>query len=353
MRASPVDVLLVFLVGLAASSLITSEPSLALSFLITPFTYFVAGYTLGRIATARLGAEFIYRTIAILFTAVAVVAIVEFLGGVNVFLLLRIDGPLFEAWGQVQERGGFARAEGAFGHSIALGSCLALAVPLTLATSFRFPIRLAMVITMLGATVLTFSRIGMICGALGVVLSALLLRDRLSRRQRGTLLVGTVALAVAMLPLVVAVFTEAGEEAEASASYRGDLLTLLSRANLVGFSDVVTRSTSGTLLFGGFRSIDSQLVLTGMTTGLLALAAVAIAVVAAVILCLRGRAQPATIAIIAHLPGIATVALITQYSVMLWLVIGIAATTQLLARPHTSLSFPPLTAPLRLHTLGD
>ncbi len=351
-RLSAVDGLLAFLLTLAASSLLTSEPTLAMSFLITPFTYFVAGYALGRIATARLGAEFVYRAIAILFTVVALLVIIEFFSGFNPFIGLHTDSALFAQWGDIQQRGGYARAEGAFGHSIALGSSLALAVPLTLASSLRFPLRLAMTITMLAATVVTFSRIGIICAFLGVLLAAVLLRGQLSTVHRAGLVVGGGVIALAMLPLVTAVFTDAGEEAQASAAYRGDLFPLVSQANLVGFSDVVSRSTDGSLRFGGFRSIDSQLVLTGMTTGLLALVAVAIAVAIAITLCLRRRAEPATIAIVAQLPALATVALITQYSVMLWLVIGIAATTQLAARARV-VSFPYLTDPVLTPTPGD
>lgn len=364
MRASPVDALLVFLVVVATSSFLTSDPVLALSFLVTPFAYFVSGYLVGRIATARIGAETVYRVVAIVFTLVAVLALVEFVTGVNLFIALRIDNSLFSEWGDIQSRGGYDRAEGAFGHSIALGSSLALAVPLALAARFPFAVRLGMVSLMLAATVVTFSRIGIICAFFGVALCALLLREQLSRLQRGLIVVGGSVIAVLLLPLVVAVFTEAGDEAVNSASYRGDLFPLLASANLVGFSDSVHRSPSGSLTFGSFVSIDSQLVLTGLTSGLLALAAVAVAVTVAIILCLRGRAQPATVAVVAQLPALATVALITQYSVMLWLIVGVAATSQSLLRAAPgavpavapSAVLAPLrlrTAPIRLQTSGD
>ena len=67
----------------------------------------------------------------------------------------------------------------------------------------------------------------------------------------------------------------------------------------------------------------------------LALIAAGVAIVVAIILVLRGKAQPATIAIVAQVPALATVALITQYSIMLWIVIGFAATSQLALRPLT------------------
>ena len=334
-RFSLVDALLIFLVVLAASSLITSDTSLALSFLVTPFMYFVGGYLFGRVASARVGVDFVYRVVAIVFSIVAVLAIIEFVTGFNPFIGLKVNNSLFSAWGTLQERGGQLRAEGAFGHSIALGASLALAIPLTLSTGFRFAIRIGMVALMSVATVFTFSRIGIISAFLGIALCALFLRDRLTPRQRGVLLGGGLAVALVMLPFVTTVFGEAGDEAANSADYRGDLVPLLLDANLVGFSDLVHHSPTGALSFGDFQSIDSQLVLTGLTNGLLALIAAGIALTVASVLVLRGRAQPATIAIVAQIPALATVALITQYSIMLWIVIGFAATSQLALRPIT------------------
>jgi len=331
-RPSPIDAVLVGLIVLAASSFITSDPVLALSFLVTPFTYFVSGYALGRIATARLGVDVVYRTVAVLFTIVAALAILEFATGVNPFVGLKVDNALFQEWGDIQLRGGLARAETAFGHSIALGASLALAIPLTIAARFPFALRLGMVGLMLAATVLTFSRIGIICAFLGLALSAIFLRDRLRGRERAGILIGGGALAALLLPLVTDVFAVAGTEATNSANYRSDLFSLLSQTNLVGFSDSVHRSPSGKLTFGQFVSIDSQFVLTSVTTGSLALVIVGVALVAAILLLLRRRAEPATIAVIAQIPALATVALITQYAVLLWLVVGIAATSQSLLR---------------------
>ena len=334
-RFSLVDALLIFLVVLAASSLITSDTTLALSFLVTPFMYFVGGYLFGRVASARVGVGFVYRVVAIVFSIVAVLTIIEFVTGFNPFIELRVNNSLFSAWGSLQERGGQMRAEGAFGHSIALGASLALAIPLTLSTDFRFAIRLGMVGLMSIATVFTFSRIGIISAFLGIALCALFLRESLKPRERAVLLGGGLAVALVMLPFVTTVFGEAGDEAANSADYRGDLIPLLFDANLVGFSDLVHHSPTGALSFGDFQSIDSQLVLTGLTNGLLALIAAGVAIVVAITLVLRGKAQPATVAIVAQVPALATVALITQYSIMLWIVIGFAATSQLALRPLT------------------
>ena len=331
-RPSPADAMLGLLVLLALVSFLTDDPTLALTFLVTPFAYFVAGYALGRMATVRLGLPQIHRIVAFAFTVVAALALVEYLTGWNPFVLLRVDGSQFAEWGTIQERGGLARAEGAFGHSIALGASLAMAIPLTIASTIRFPIRAGMVVLMLAATVVTFSRIGIISAAIGVVLTALFLREGLERRQRAVLLGGMLVVALAALPLVSSVFSSAGDEAADSAGYRGDLLPLIAQANLVGFSDLVQRSASGQLSFGPFRSIDSQFVLTALSSGLIALAIVLLALLVAVVLCIRRRATAATIALVAQIPALATVALITQYSIVLWFVVGIAATVQIAMR---------------------
>ena len=73
-----------------------------------------------------------------IFTIVAVLAILEFVTGTNLFITyLPNTTSLFDIWGTLQPRGGVIRAEGAFGHSIALGASLGIAVSLTLGSSFR------------------------------------------------------------------------------------------------------------------------------------------------------------------------------------------------------------------------
>jgi hypothetical protein len=186
-----------------------------------------------------------------------------------------------------------------------------------------------MVLTMLVATVYTFSRIGMICALLGVALSVLFMRDAISRRARIILTSGVLIVSAVLFPLVSAVFDDAGAEASDSANYRGDLTSLFGTMNLVGVASSAQKNSAGSLYFGNFRSIDSQLILTGLTNGLIVLIAVLVALAFGVLLVLRGKASPATIALVAQIPAFATVALITQYSIFVWFVAGLAATTQL------------------------
>lgn len=331
-----VDGLVGLLVVVGFAALLTGNAGIALSFLFTLAAYFSVGYVLGRSAPARLDLRWLYGAIGVTFTVVAILAIIEFATRWNIFVNLPVNNSAYLTWGQLQERGGVLRAEGAFGHSIALGSSLAIAVPLTLASRFRFPIRGVMVLVMLLATVLTFSRIGMIGALLGLVLSVLFLREAFPERGRIALATAVTVASLGLFPIVATVFNDAGTEASGSAAYRGDLLSLLGDMNLIGLSDSARRTADGQVYFGNFRSIDSQLILTGLSSGTLVLAMVLIALAAAVVLVLRRRASAATIAVVAQIPALATVALITQYAILVWFVIGLAVASQLTAGGHAS-----------------
>ena len=60
-----------------------------------------------------------------------------------------------------------------------------------------------------------------------------------------------------------------------------------------------------------------------------------------------GRASAATLAVAAQIPSLVTVALITQYSVFLWFVVGVAVATQVGADALT-MTVPVRSAPCML-----
>jgi hypothetical protein len=324
-RLSGVDLVVVFLGTLVVFSLFAGNLAVALAFVLTAVTYFVSGFLLGRLAPARVGMDWVYRLVSVVFTAVAVFAIVEFVTGWNPFVGLATGNPLFAQWGQLQERGGIVRAEASFGHSIALGSSLAMAIPLTIASTFPGLARFAMVATMIAGTVLTFSRTAIIGAGIGLLLCVLFLPGLARVRTRVALVAAAAVTTVALLPLVFTVFDDAGTEASGSAAYRLDIIALVAHMNAVGLSDVVRRAPTGELYFENFQSIDSQLILTGITSGFLAVGVVVLALVYAVVLVVTGRAQAPTIALVAQIPALATVALITQYATVLWFVVGLTA----------------------------
>ena len=327
----PADVFLLILLVLGVAGLFGANASIAYATLITTVSYFAVGYIVGRLVALRVGAGWLNAAIAVAFTIVGALAVIEFVTRFNPFLLIHASNGLYSAWGTIQVRGGVPRAEAAFGHSIALGSSLALAIPFALAAPFRFWLRLSMVAVMMAGCVVSFSRTAMLCAAIALLLSVFFSRDLSVRARTVTLSVLAVAAAAAS-PLVLSVFDDAGTEATGSADYRGDLLSLLNSMNPIGVADSAQRDSTGTLHFAHFVSIDSQLVLTGLTNGILALILACVALIGAVWVVLRGRATPATIAVVAQIPALATVALITQYSILLFAVAGIAASSQWLSR---------------------
>jgi hypothetical protein len=182
----------------------------------------LGAYLLGRTIADRTGYEWCLGVIAVVFTIVAVLAVVEYLSGWNPFLLVPGSGTRHETWAAIQERGGVSRSEGAFGHSIALGAALSMAVPMTLGSSFRLTTRVLMIVVMVSGVVVTFSRIGLITTVLGIVLSIVALREQMTRRLRLVLAGSVVAVGLAVIPLLNRVFASAGDEASRSAAYRGD-----------------------------------------------------------------------------------------------------------------------------------
>jgi hypothetical protein len=296
----------------------------------------------------------VHGAIAVAFTVVSVFALVEFVTHWNPFVLVPGSDSLHATWAPIQDRGGRARAEGAFGHSIALGACLAMAVPITLTSPFRTWLRMAMAVLMLGASVVTFSRIGLVTAVLGVVLAVLFLRSGLPARVRAAVVGGLVVVAAASASLVSEVFTAAGTEAADSAGYRLSLLNLVHDLVPFGYSSGAYRLASGQLVLanipsadGILHSIDNALLLFGLTYGWVPMVVVLAGLLAAVGCVLVRWVTAPTIALVAQIPAFATVALITQYSTVTWFVAGLAVFSQSVLReqkypPETGDAAPPV-----------
>ena len=144
-------------------------------------------------------------------------------------------------------------------------------------------------------------------------------------------MVGVLVVAVAAaLPLLEQVFTTAGSEATNSAAYRGGLLTTVDSMNWFGVASSYQRTPAGDVYFDGFKSIDSALIFAGLNLGLAAMVVGVLALAGGILVVLTRRATPATIAVVAQIPALTSVALITQYASFFWFTVGMAATSQLL-----------------------
>jgi hypothetical protein len=307
-----------------------------------------AAFLAGRLVGYRLPLSWVFGVMTVAFSLVAALALVEFLTGWNPFLHIPGDSGLRAVWAVVQDRGGRPRAEGAFGHSIALGACLALAVPIALAAPFRTGVRVAAVVLMLAACVVTFSRIGLVTGVAGAVLAVLFLHRELPRRLRIAATAGLVVVAAGCASLVSEVFSAAGSEASNSADYRLELLTLVPSLRPFGWASTAYELSDGQVVLanvptsdGLLHSIDNALLLVGLSYGWVPMTIVLVGLLFAVGCLFSGRVTAPTLALVAQLPAFATVALITQYSTFTWFVAGLAVFSQSVApRPRERGALP-------------
>lgn len=289
-------------------------------------------YVWGRVVLARVDAGWLHACIAVAATAAAVLGIIEFATGFNPFVLVATPNAGWRIWHELQPRGGFIRAEGAFGHSIAFASSLAMSSVFVLVTRWPVWVRLACLSVVITAVGMSFSRIGLITLAVTLVLAIMLLGRWIARSMRVAVAILLVVAAAITLPLLGNVFTEAGEEAGGSAEYRSDLVTLIRDMSALGITASWTVLPSGETYYGSFQSIDSELVLTGLRFGILPVLALVVALIGCILSLVRGRATPAAIAVAAQIPAFAAVALITQYGYLVWFLAGVAVTSYKLER---------------------
>ena len=317
---SPIDSIMVVLAVTIALAVVVGGSTWG--HVVETLTMWLLPYVWGRLILARVSADWIAACLAVVAVAAALLAIVEFVTAQNIFH--SIPGASSSVWGTEQIRAGLPRSEGAFGHSIALGGALAISSAFVLTVTWRPWIRLsAWTIIAVGAA-LTFSRIGLVGLVITVLLSVIFLGRSLGRAVRiGVTAVVAVA-AIAGLPLLLRVFGDAGAEAEGSAEYRVNLVSLIDSMAVIGISPDREVLATGEDYYGGFRSIDSALILIGLRFGAVPMAILILLLVLAVLSVVRGRGSPAAVALVAQVPAFATVALITQYSAFVWFAAGLA-----------------------------
>lgn len=320
-KPNRVDLLLwiVVAVGLVAVTLGGSSQG---SWLIT-ITHWVIGYLVGKVLAAQAGLAYTYKAITVILAIVGALAVIEGILGWHPFTGLAASNNAYDTWARIQERGGLARSEWAFGHSLALGGALALGLAFAVRSDMkRFQKTLACVCLAAGIAS-TFSRAALIAGALTLILS--LLSSKTIRGVHKLFLLAVSASALwATVALLAPVFEAAGDEAGGSVEYRlravAQLLGTFAPAGIAGSADI---GESGTT-FGGFNSIDNALLGVALDLGWVVAGALLLGVVVLAWRFLGGKSTPAEVALLGQLPMLASVAFITQYQVLVWFVAGIA-----------------------------
>lgn len=282
-------------------------------------------YAVGRFACTQQSLAQIATILVTLLTIVALLALLEFATEFNPWLEFTSNSSsLFEVWGPQQYRGSFVRAEGSFGHSIALGLSLAIGIILSAATNLPTWRKLTTIGILSLTLVLTFSRTAFVVAGLGVLLLILFAGKRVSHQLR----VGLGVMLLTAIPFGLlatqAAFAENSDESTDAALYRFWLLDLLPGLKPVGISDMVYRTTDGTTTIGAYQSIDSAAMLYALTNGWIPALILTLALVGAAFRLITRGGDAALIAIVALIPAFFTVALITQYAHLVWFLAGVA-----------------------------
>ncbi|WP_114560915.1 hypothetical protein [Desertihabitans aurantiacus] len=327
LRIYPVDVVVAFFFIACVAPVAVGGGSRSTVF--GAIALWLVAYLIGRLAPGVVRPDRIQAAMTVVFAVAGGLAVIEFVAGWHPYADLGWGNGLQAKWSNIQERGGVARSEWAFGHSIALGATLASIIPLAAtAQRLRLALRVTLVALLAAGVLVSVSRVSMVCAGVGVAL-VLLFGTRLADRAMRTALVVMALLSVAAAaPFVTGILSEAGDEATGSAAYRGRLTDLLSSFAPLGLSPGLQVAPDGTVYFQGFQSIDSQLIFTGLTYGSFALVLGVVLLAAAVLLTLAQRATPATLSVVAQIPVLAVVALITQYAMWFWFLAGLAVATQ-------------------------
>lgn len=297
----------------------------SLSDSVTALSSWALPYAFGRVVLGRVSTDLVVTVLSIAAVAAAALAVLEFLTSFNPFVLIPGDGAAYRDFSPLQARGGIVRAEGAFGHSIALGAVLAMSSAFVVATRWRTVPKVIAIGLIVAATVMTFSRAGLITLVVTLVLSLCLTAGVSARFRAVSVAAGAMAALVAV-PLLGNVLGAAGDEAEGSASYRTDLLVLLQEVRLFGNPGHWQSLVSGDYYLGYFaRSIDNALLVMLLRFGVIPTVVLLGALGAAVLAAMRSETRsPAALAVLGQLPALVVVALITQYGMFLWFCVGLA-----------------------------
>lgn len=289
------------------------------------FTQWIAAYLVGRSLGPAAGSEWVAKALAITGAIVGIWALTEFAFSLHIFeeWFIALDTA---GWHTIQIRGAFARSEGAFGHSIAMGGFLALCVPFVIAAKLKLTTRILMLVAVVSGSLVTFSRGAIIGAAAAVVLSLLFLPGAaISRRARTLLVLLTTVVAAVAVPLTLSLFDSVSSDLTASSDYRQDLaLSFFPDLHAFGLGEGV-QVLDGRQFYRQFTSIDNAYALMGLQLGWVPVAILTIGIIGAALRMLRRRGGPADVTLVSQAVVLATVALITQYGLAVFFVAGLAA----------------------------
>ncbi|ORJ99577.1 hypothetical protein A5N75_10990 [Prescottella equi] len=275
----------------------------------------ILAYVLGRNSTARVTSSF-----ALIMAGVALWGIVEFLSGMHLFVDWMPGAN--QTLNAIQERSGVARSEAAFGHAIAYGASLAMAIPF--AQQLRKGAVAVQIVLALGI-VASLSRGPLLALAVTFALTAWVLASHPALRLRYMLLTlvggATVYFVLGRLYSGVDSDQVAGSGEMRINQYDaigGSLHWLSSALEFTGVNQ--------TPLVNGILVIDSTPLRLAANFGIIAAVLFAVPVLIALARVIGRKAGPASVALAGQIPVLAVTSFITQWQVLIFFAMGLVAT---------------------------
>lgn len=275
----------------------------------------VVSYILGRAA-----GPMVQRALVIMLSIAAAWGVIEFVFGIHVFEFWSMSSS--HHWNVIQERAGVARSEATFGHAIAYGAALALAIPFTKLLSDRWAL-IAQIVLAAGV-VFSLSRGPMLSLIVAFALTAVFLSSGAYRiRMLILTAVGGVTVYAVLQFLYNGPFAD---EVQQSGAQRGNQFqATVERLHLItpsrGFALQGDRYS-----VGGVEVIDSTPLRLAVNFGIVAAVLILVPVVLALIYMLTMRAGVATVALVGQIPALLVTSLITQWTVLIFFAMGMAVT---------------------------
>lgn len=292
---------------------------------LSMITQWLVAYLVGKIVVPAAGVEFCIKAFAAVFGIIGLFALAELVFSWHPYVALATSNPAYATWSPIQIRGGVERSEWAMGHSIALGGALSAAVAFIVRSSHNGFAKTVLLLACFVGIACTFSRAAISSAVLTLALSLLFMRD-IKAAFRFILIILAALAGFIGLRILAPIFELASRETAGSSSYRERMLEeLLPQLSFAGRSSAAVYGGDGSVRYGSFQSIDSTFLSIGLGFGWIAALVMLLPFVFMVVRLSRGVANTAEIALIGQLPMLFTVALITQYQLVVWFIAGFAA----------------------------
>lgn len=304
-------------------------------------------YLAMRLLVPRLDATWLPRAFAAATLASLPFVLYEAITSINLFSSLEFNPVESAVWGEVQNRFGVQRGEGAFGQAISLsqfaGTAMLLALGAAVMTRQAAARRIWMLVIVAGAAMLalSYSRTGWLIFGIGVVIIALAVTTGQTRAR----LLWTLAAVVVLGGLVLygsglneSVLRLVNDDSLAGSNdFREILLRRALRGDGIAFFGLPD-SPLGSGIDGAASSIDNAYLATAAEwgwAGMIGLIGVGLAV-ASVLWKLRGQPWALIPAVtLANFLGLFQVAINTQTKYWLWMLVGACAGAAVAHTPTT------------------